>query len=145
LVATGYRRDRRVRMERPEPTDELDHLARTVIGAAIEVHRHLGPGYPESVYEEALCLELGLRELRFERQVAVAVAYKGVTVGYGRLDLLVERSLVVELKAIEEVLPLHKRQVVTYLKTTRKQLGLLINFNTIRLRDGINRLVNLPY
>jgi GxxExxY protein len=123
-----------------EVGDQLDDLARNVIGCAIEVHRHLGPGYVESVYENALCLELGTKGLQFERQVAFATFYKGEAVGYGRLDVLVERSLVLELKATEAIIPIHVSQLVSYLRATRNPLGLLINFNVPRLREGIRRI-----
>ncbi|HLG13366.1 MAG TPA: GxxExxY protein [Blastocatellia bacterium] len=128
--------------EREEPSEELDRLAYAVIGAAIEVHRVLGPGYLESVYEEALCLELARRRIPFTRQVAIAVAYKGDIVGEGRLDLLVGGILVVELKAVEALAPIHTAQVISYLKTTGHPLGLLINFNVVVLKDGgIRRIV----
>ena len=124
-----------------EPDQRVDQFAHAVIGAAIEVHRALGPGYIESVYEEALCVELGLRRIPFERQVAVAVQYKGHAVGEGRIDLLVGEHLVVELKAVEELGRVHTAQVISYLKATRCQLGVLINFNVPVLRDGIKRVV----
>ncbi len=124
-----------------EPNKRLDRLARTVIGAAIEVHRHLGPGYLESVYEEALAVELDLRQVPFERQKAFAVDYKGRTIGEGRLDFLVGDELLVELKAVEALAPIHKAQVISYLKATDRQLGLLINFNVPVLRSGIQRVV----
>ena len=124
-----------------EPKEELDRLAHAVIGAAIDVHRELGPGYLESVYEEALCVELRLRGLPFVRQPLVEVAYKGHLVGEARLDLLVGGALIVELKAVETLLPIHTAQVVSYLKATGNHLGLLINFNESKLRDGIRRVV----
>jgi len=116
-------------------------LARQVIGAAIEVHRALGPGFLESVYEEALCVELGLRRIPFARQVAVGVAYKGTAVGESRLDLLVGGRLIVELKAAESLLPIHSAQVLSYLRATGNQLALLINFNVPVLKGGIKRIV----
>ena len=129
-------------MERKEePAPKLDHLAHEVIGAAIDVHRALGPGYLESVYEEALCVELGLRNIAFYRQHPVAITYKENPVGEGRLDLLIEDSLVVELKAVETLLPIHTAQIISYLKATGNQLGLLINFNTVTLKDGIKRVI----
>ena len=105
-----------------EPSQDLDNLARKVIGAAIEVHRSLGPGFLESVYEEALCVELGLRHIPFARQVAVSVTYKGVPVGVSRLDILVNGQLIVELKSAEALLPIHSAQVLSYLKATNSQL-----------------------
>ena len=124
-----------------EPDFETDALARSVIGAAIEVHRYLGPGFLESVYERALCVELRLREIPFERQSVAAVEYKGEHVGEGRLDLLVADRLVVELKAVREISPIHKAVVVSYLRATGKSLGLLINFRVTRLKDGVRRVV----
>lgn len=127
--------------KRVEPGKELDALAREVIGAAIEVHRHLGPGYLESVYEEALAVELRLRGVVFERQRPIAVAYKGVSVGEGRIDVLVGEKLIVELKAVDSLAPIHTAQVLSYLKATGLKLGLLINFNVPVLKDGVKRVV----
>ena len=124
-----------------EPCPEVDGLAHQVIGAAIEVHRHLGPGLLESVYENALCVELRLRGIPFVRQVAIGVDYKGELVGESRLDLLVGGVLIVELKAVENLLSIHKAQVISYLRITKRQLGLLINFNTVVLKNGIKRVV----
>ena len=129
------------RSVRSEPGAELDRLAHEVIGAAIEVHRVLGPGLLESVYEEALCVELGLQGLPFVRQPAVDLSYKSHPVGRGRLDLLVGGKLVVELKAVEVLTDVHKAQAISYLRTTGYRLALLINFNVPRLRDGIKRIV----
>jgi GxxExxY protein len=124
-----------------EPNKEVDRLARAVIGAAIEVHRHLGPGFLEGVYEEALVVELALRDIPFERQKPVPVSYKGHSVGEGRIDLLVATELLVELKAVEVLAPIHKAQVISYLKATGLHLGLLINFNVPILRAGVQRVV----
>lgn len=124
-----------------EPGSELNRLTGEVIGAAIEVHRTLGPGLLESVYEAALCVELNLRGVPFERQPAVDLVYKGHPVGQGRLDLLVGDELVVELKAVEALTDVHRAQVLSYLRATGHRLGLLINFNVPVLRDGIKRLV----
>jgi len=124
-----------------EPPAELDALANSAIGAALEVHRVLGPGFLKSVYEEALVIELGLRSVPFERQKRVAVAYKGHEIGEGRIDLIVDGSLVLELKAVERILPIHKAQVLSYLKTTKCRLGLLINFHENLLREGLRRIV----
>lgn len=128
-------------VEYQEPSEELDSLARQVIGAAIEVHRILGPGLLESLYEEALCIELGLREIAFVRQPAIDLCYKGCPVGSGRLNLLVGGALVVELKAVEALAAVHSAQMLSYLKTGGYHLGLLINFNVPVLRDGIKRFV----
>lgn len=129
------------RLVRSEPDPELDRLAHEVIGAAIEVHRVLGPGLLESVYEDALCVELGLRDLSFVRQPIVDLSYKGHLVGQGRLDLLVGGALVVELKAVEALTQVHKAQVISYLRMTGHQLALLINFNVSRLKDGVKRII----
>jgi GxxExxY protein len=126
---------------RKEPDQVLDELAHAVIGAAIEVHRILGPGFLESVYEAALAVELGLRGIPLERQRPVPVRYKGHDVGEGRLDLLVANRLVAELKAVDALAPIHKAQVLSYLKATNRQLALLINLNVPVLRDGIERIV----
>lgn len=124
-----------------EPTERLDDLARRVIGAGIEVHRHLGPGFSESVYEEALCVELGFREIPFERQVPIEVLYKGRRVGMGQIDLLVGRSLVVELKAVATLTEVHRAQVISYLKAIDAHLGLLLNFKEAKLSRGVRRVV----
>ena len=127
---------------RSEPDERVDELAHIVIGAAIEVHKVLGPGFLESVYEEALCFELQMRGIPFERQAAIAVNYKGCEVGEGRLDLLVGSVLIVELKAVSELAPVHSAQVISYLKATGHKLGLLINFDVRMLKDGIKRVIN---
>lgn len=127
---------------RNEPDAELDRLAHCVIGAALEVHRTLGPGFLEAIYEEALCVELSLRRIPFARQVPVGVDYKGNLVGQARMDLLVDGRLVVELKAIECIASVHVAQVLTYLKAARLRLGLLITFKVAFLRTGIRRVVH---
>lgn len=119
----------------------MDKLAYAVIGAAIEVHRVLGPGFLESVYQEALDIELQLRKIPFVSQKIVAVNYKGSKVGEGKLDFLVENSLVVELKAVENLAFIHIAQVLSYLKMTSHPLGLLINFNVPILKQGIKQIV----
>ena len=124
-----------------EPGKDSDLLAHKIIGAAIEVHRHLGPGFLESVYEEALCLELSTQKVHYRRQYPISVDYKGQSVGEGRLDLLVQDQLVVELKAVETLAPIHTAQLISYLKSTGFPLGLLINFNVTKLKDGIKRVV----
>ena len=122
----------------PEP---IDKVTEAVIGAAIEVHRTLGPGFLESIYEEALCVELSLRGVRFARQAPVGVDYKGHRIGESRLDLLVEDSVVVELKTVDALAQIHTAQVISYLKATGCRIGLIINFNVKRLTDGIKRIV----
>jgi GxxExxY protein len=120
-----------------------EELTERVIGAAIEVHRALGPGLLESAYEECLCHELQLRGISFQRQVPLPVSYKGVRLDCGyRIDLIVENILVLELKCIEHVLPIHEAQLLTYLKLTGKRVGLILNFNvSILTRGGIIRKV----
>jgi len=114
-----------------------------IIGAAIEVHRKLGPGLLESAYEECLCCEMALRGIKFERQVPLPLNYKGVDLDCGyRLDLLVEDKVIVELKSIETLEPIHDAQLLTYLRLRNAWLGLIINFNVIMLKDGVRRLVN---
>jgi len=120
----------------------MNDLTREIIGAAIEVHRSLGPGLLESAYEECLCHELKLREVHFDRQKPLPLMFKGVTLDCGyRLDLLVSNSAVVEVKAVEELLPIHEAQLLTYLKLGGWNLGLLINFNVRVLKKGIKRIV----
>jgi GxxExxY protein len=112
-----------------------------VIGAAIDVHRELGPGFLESIYEAALCHELELRGIPHVRQAAIQVSYKGHELGENRIDILVSNRLIVELKAVEKVDDIHYAQVKSYLKATHLTLGLLINFNVKLLKDGISRIV----
>ena len=122
---------------------DLNQLSSKIVGAAIEVHKALGPGLLESTYEECLCQELGLQNLHYDRQVALPVSYKGRELDCGyRIDVVVEKSIVVELKAVDTILPIHKAQILTYLKLSNFQLGLLMNFNTPLMRDGIHRVVN---
>jgi GxxExxY protein len=121
---------------------ELNRISSAIIGAAIEVHRALGPGLLESAYEECLCKELTIRRIPFERQRQLPVAYKGIHLDCGyRLDLLVQEVVVVELKAVDELLPIHEAQLMTYLKLGGWHLGLLINFNVSILKRGIRRRV----
>ena len=121
-------------------SEELNTLTTSVIGAAIEVHRVLGPGYLESVYQEALEVELMAAHIPFEPRKPIAVSYKGREVGQGRLDFLVADKLVLELKAVEKLAPIHRAQMISYLKATSRRLGLVINFNEKTLRDGIMRV-----
>ena len=118
----------------------IEEASNKVIGAAIEAHRHLGPGYLESVYEEALAVELTLRGIPFARQVVFALDYKGQKVGEGRMDFLVDGGLIVELKAVEALAPIHIAQAISYLRATKHRLALLINFNVPVLKDGIKRV-----
>ena len=127
--------------DKREPNPKLDQLAHAVIGAAIEVHQVLGPGFLESVYEEAITVELKLRDIPFTRQPIATVDYKGHVVGENRLDLLVGGALVIELKAVAKLAPIHTAQLLSYLKATGHRLGLIINFNVVRLKDGVKRVV----
>lgn len=120
-----------------------DHITRLIIGACIEVHRRLGPGLMESVYEECLCYELSQLGLSFQRQVHLPVTYKGIKLDCGyKMDVVVEDAVVLELKTVEHLLPVHSAQLLTYLKLSGKKVGLLLNFNETILRRGLKRLVN---
>jgi GxxExxY protein len=120
-----------------------NELTRQIIGAAIEVHRTMEPGLLESVYEECLAVELGLRNIPFGRQLRVPVTYKGPALPADlRMDFLIADPVVVELKATEKLLPIHSVQVLTYLRLTNEHLGLLINFNVPLLREGVTRIAN---
>jgi GxxExxY protein len=125
----------------PEPNAATDLTAHQVIGAAIEVHRVLGPGFLESVYEQAMSVEMKLRGIPFSQQDAISMIYKDVAIGEGRLDFLVNRCLVVELKAVDSLAPVHSAQVISYLRATGCTLGLLINFNAPLLKEGLRRIV----
>ena len=124
-----------------EPGPEADRRAREVIGAGIEVHRLLGPGFLESVYEQALAKELRYRDIPFKRQLPVGVAYKGELVGEARLDFVVDGCLVVEVKAVDQLAPIHTAQVISYLRATEIKLGLLLNFNVPLLPQGMKRVI----
>jgi GxxExxY protein len=120
----------------------INELTEAVIGACIEVHRNTGPGLLESAYEQCLCRELSLRGIPFVLQWPLPVKYKGTLLDCGyRVDLLVDGRLLIELKAVEKLLPIHEAQVLTYLRLGGWQIGLLINFNVQLLKDGIKRLV----
>jgi GxxExxY protein len=128
---------------RDAETQSFQKITEQVIGACIELHKQLGPGLLESAYEECLCYELGQREVRFERQRSLPVKYKGVALDCGyRLDLVVEEKIILELKTVEHLLPIHEAQLLTYLKLSGLTLGLLINFNVPVLKNGIKRVVN---
>jgi GxxExxY protein len=121
---------------------EVNRVTEAIIGAAIEVHKTLGPGLLESAYEQCLCRELELRGITFKRQVLLPVAYKGIELDCGyRLDVLVEDQVVVEIKTVESLFPIHEAQLITYLKLGGWQVGLLINFNVPILKQGIVRRV----
>lgn len=122
---------------------DINKTTESIIGAAIEVHRHLGPGLLESAYEECLCEELSLRKIPFKRQAALPVTYKNkkLDIGY-RIDLLVNDEVVVELKTMESILPIHEAQTLTYMRLGGWQVGLILNFNVTVLKNGIKRLVH---
>jgi GxxExxY protein len=123
--------------------DNLNELARVVVDAAFQVHTRLGPGLLESVYEVALAHELRKRGHRVERQMAIPVQYDGIRFDEGfRADLIVDNALILELKSVEKVAPVHKKQLLTYLRLADKRLGLLINFGESLIKDGIFRVVN---
>jgi GxxExxY protein len=124
------------------PKLRYEDLTEQILGAAIEVHKSLGPGLMESVYEECLCHELNLRGLRFERQVTVPVSYKGVNLDCGyKLDLLIENTVILELKCVDRITSVHEAQLLTYMKLLIKPVGFVINFNVPVLRAGIVRRV----
>jgi len=131
-----------LRMEQEDRnTGSFEDGSDEVIGACIEVHRHLGPGLLESAYELCLAHELSLRGLRFERQRPIPVSYKGVRLDCGyRADLVVADTLLIELKAVERLTPVHMAQALTYLKLTGLPVALLVNFNVVTLKDGLRRL-----
>ena len=120
-----------------------NEVTEKIIGAAIEVHRHLGPGLLESAYDECLCYEMSRAGLRFERQVHLPIDYKGLHLDCAyRMDLVVEDCVIVEIKAVDEIHPIYQAQLLTYLKASGKRVGLLINFNVVILKNGIKRLMN---
>lgn len=119
-----------------------DPLTERVIGLAIAVHRSLGPGLLESAYEECFCLELREAGIQFARQMPLPVLYKGIRLDCGyRLDVVLDHDLIVEIKAVERLLPIHEAQILTYLRLSSIRTGLLINFNTVVLEDGLRRFV----
>ena len=121
---------------------EFDLLSNKIIGCAIEVHKILGPGLLESAYEECLCYEFDQNGIFYERQKPAPVIYKEIKLECGyRLDILVENQVVVELKSIDAICPVHEAQLLTHMKFTEKKIGLLINFNVLRLKDGLKRFV----
>ena len=121
---------------------ENDHLTEKVIGFAIEVHRQLGPGLLESAYEECLCYELGQGGLTFRRQVPLPVVCKAIRLDCGyRIDVVVEEQVILELKTVERLMPIHEAQILTYLKLSGLHTGLLLNFNSAVLKDGMRRIM----
>ena len=142
------RREERMKMRIDEfhsrnvPEGEThDSLSEAVIGVLIEVHSKLGPGLSEMMYENAVCHEFDLRGIKYARQVPVAVEYKGKIIGETKLDLIVEGKLILELKTVETLSPVHRSQVICYLQVTKLKVALLVNFNVALLKDGIKRIV----
>jgi len=121
---------------------EFDELSNRVIGCAIEVHRNLGPGLLESAYEQCLAREFSLADVNFEIQKSIPISYKGIQLDCGyRLDLFVENRLILEIKSVDKLLPIHEAQILTYMKLAKVSVGLLINFNVELLKEGIRRFV----
>jgi GxxExxY protein len=121
---------------------EFDNLSNKIIGCAIEVHKYLGPGLMESAYERCLSYEINAAGLKHEVQKQIPIEYKGVKLDVGyRIDLIVENSVIIELKSVEQILPIHEAQILTYMKLAEVSVGLLINFNVIKVKDGIKRFV----
>ncbi|MEM8739115.1 MAG: GxxExxY protein [Planctomycetota bacterium] len=143
-MADGLRQNAETPIRREEPDEHLDRLTHQIIGAAIAVHRTLHAGLPESVYEQALAIELTERRIPYERQAKVNVFYRERLVGQGQMDLRIDRRRVVELKAVEQLHPKHPAQLRAYLAATSCRLGLLINFHEALLKDGLHRLVHTP-
>jgi GxxExxY protein len=132
-----------MRATREKKADEhTEALAHAVIGALIEVHKHLGPGLPEKSYQEAISHELTLRSIKHRCEVPFPIMYKGKCVGEGRIDVLVEERLVIEVKAVEALTQVHRAQCVTYLQAMKLELALLANFNVAMMADGIKRVIN---
>jgi len=122
---------------------DINQLSNKIIGGAIEVHKAMGPGLLESVYEECLCEELDLRGLHYERQKPLPLVYKGRKLDCGyRLDLVVENSIILELKSCEKIEPIYEAQLLTYLKLSGFHLGLLLNFNVTLMKEGVKRIVH---
>ena len=127
----------------PEEIEELDQFSQMIICGAIEVHKAIGPGLLESVYEKCLCRELDLMHLAYQRQVPLVLNYKGIQIGEAyRIDILVVKKIVLEIKAIEKIEPVHRAQLLSYLKLGQYPLGLIINFHVPKLVSGIVRMVN---
>lgn len=139
---TEHQRDQSMQVERYNPV-QLNQLSERVIGLCIDVHREMGPGLLESVYEECLCVLFAEARIEFTRQGEIPVRFRGRTISQGfRYDVLVEGKLLLELKSVEKTAPIHKAQVITYLRLLPAPLGLLVNFNSERLIQGVSRLIH---
>lgn len=140
--------DERKLIQKPDKVvipDDVEHLATLAVDAAFTVHSELGPGLLETAYESCFAHELELRGVNYQRQLPVALNYKGKLIEVGfRADVVMAGKLLIELKAVEQVIPVHKAQVITYLKILKLPLGLLINFNEILIKHGIQRILNIP-
>ena len=122
---------------------ETNELSDKIIGAAIRVHKELGPGLLESIYEEAICLELEDLKLNYDKQLKIPLYYKNRQLkNHFRLDLLVENEIIIEIKSVEQILDVHHAQLLSYLRLTHKKVGLLLNFNTALMKNGLKRIVN---
>ncbi len=121
--------------------DETEQLVQQTIGAAIEVHRHLGPGYIEPIYGRALCHEFGLRGIAYQAEKPITVPYKDIRIPGQRLDVVVGEKVILELKAVEAISPIHEAQILSYLKSTGIRVGLIINFKVMQLKQGVRRFV----
>ena len=131
--------------KRVQVPDDVERLATIVVDSVFCVHKELGPGLLETAYEACLCRELELRGAKHQRQLPVPLDYKGIRVEIGyRADVIVEEKLLLELKTVDELLPIHTAQVITYLRLKKFPLGLLINFNEVLIKDGIHRILNVP-
>jgi GxxExxY protein len=128
------------RARKGEVDAEMDRLTESIIGACIEVHKELGPGLVETLYEEALCHELDSRAIRYRRQIPIPVTYKGKPIGQQRIDLVIEERVIVELKSCDGFSPVHRAQLICYLRLLKLKVGLLINFNVPILVDGVKRV-----
>ena len=121
---------------------EFDDLSNKIIGCVIEVHKNLGPGLLESTYERCLAYELNAKGLKYETQKEIPIEYKGIKLDAGyRIDIMVENSVILELKSVEKILPIHEAQILTYMKLAETRTGLLINYNVLKVKDGIKRFV----
>ena len=120
---------------------EYNDLSEKIIGSAIEVHKNLGPGLLESIYESVLCIEFNLNKISYKRQLEIPILYKNYKIGKHRLDLIVDNKIILELKAVDNINPIFEAQLLSYLKISGYKLGLLINFNERLLKDGIKRII----
>lgn len=138
MSKTSYRKSYQDKMMTIE---ELNKITEKIIGCAIEVHRTLGPGLLESIYERALCYEFTVNNINYQNQMIVPIIYKETTLGNNVIDILVENEVIVEIKAVERMNPLYEAQLLSYMRLCDKKLGLLINFNVPYLREGIKRMI----